>query len=107
MLKITEGADLDGTAMLYLEGQVSGPWLAEVKRCCDRALAVTRRLTLDLENVSYVDRDAITLFRELKAREVNITNCSPFVAEQLRELESSHRAEITEPRNRQSDLEKQ
>lgn len=87
MLKITEHAEPDGTAMLYLEGQINGPWLAEVRRCCDRALASARRLTIDLANVSFVDRDALVLFRELKDREVTIANCSPFVAEQLKEIE--------------------
>jgi anti-anti-sigma regulatory factor len=72
--------------MLYLEGQINGPWLVEVRKCCERVLATARRLTLDLTNVSFVDRDAIILFRELKDREVTITNCSPFVAEQLKEL---------------------
>ena len=86
MLKITEGVGEDGTALLYLEGQVNGPWLAEVKRCCDRVLATARRLTLDLANVSFVDRDAIDLFRELTDRKVTMANCSPFVAEQLKEL---------------------
>ncbi|HEU4389207.1 MAG TPA: STAS domain-containing protein [Blastocatellia bacterium] len=86
MLKITESAASDGTAMLYLEGQINGPWLTEISRCCDRILATARRLTLDLANVSFVDRDAVALFRKLKDREVTITNCSPFVAEQLKGL---------------------
>src|SRR5262249_19483564 len=86
MLKITESAASDGTAMLHLEGQINGPWMAEVRRSCDRVLATARHLILDLANVSFVDRDAIVLFRDLKDREVTITNCSPFVAEQLKEL---------------------
>lgn len=96
MLKITESAASDGTAMLYLEGQVNGPWLAEIRRCCDRILFTARRLTLDLANVSFVDRDAVVLFRELKEREVTITNCSPFVAEQLKELGPCRRTETTD-----------
>jgi hypothetical protein len=80
--------------MLYLEGQVVGPWLAEVRRCCERVLATARRLTLDLTNVSFVDRDAITLFRELTDHEVTLANCSPFVAEQLKELGPCPRIEL-------------
>jgi len=91
MLKITESAASDGNAMLYLEGQIRGPWLEEVRRCCDQVLSTARRLTLDLGDVSFVDRDAITLFRELTDRSVTITNCSPFVAEQLKELGSGLR----------------
>lgn len=86
MLKITERAGSDGTPELHLEGQIYGPWLEEVRRCCEAALSAARGLTLDLSNVSFIDRDALILFRELKNREITITNCSPFVAEQLREL---------------------
>jgi anti-anti-sigma regulatory factor len=99
MLKITESASADGTVMLNLEGQINGPWLEEVRRCCDRVMATDRRLSLDLTNVSFVDRDAIVLFRELKDREVRITNCSPFVAEQLRELGLSLRTDKPDKTN--------
>jgi hypothetical protein len=84
MLKITEGSDSDGKPTLYLEGQVTRAWLAEVSGCCERVLATARRLTLDLAEVSFVDRDAISFFKELTEREVVLTNCSPFVAEQLK-----------------------
>ena len=86
MLKITEGWTEDGTAVLYLEGQVVGPWLAEIRRCCELVLATNRRLVLDLTNVSFVEREAITLLREMSGRDVAFTNCSPFVAEQLKEV---------------------
>lgn len=84
MLRITEGSAADGTAVLFLEGQVAGPWLAELRKCCELVLATSRRLTVDLSNVSFVDRDAVILFKELNCREVALTNCSPFVAEQLK-----------------------
>jgi ABC-type transporter Mla MlaB component len=94
MLKITEGAASDGTATLHLEGQVTRAWLGEVRRCCERTLATARRLTLDFTDVSFVDRDAITLLRELTDREVTLANYSPFVAEQLKEL-----GPVSAPRN--------
>jgi hypothetical protein len=40
-----------------------------------------------LTAVSFVDWDGITLLRELKARDVAITNCSPFIAHQLNNCE--------------------
>lgn len=86
MLRITEGFASDGMATLYLEGQVTRALLVEISRVCERVLATARRLTLDLSQVSFVDREAITLFRELTNREVTLANCSPFVAEQLKEL---------------------
>jgi anti-anti-sigma regulatory factor len=41
-------------------------------------------LVIDLAGVSFLDADGIALFRELAARRVLFTNCSSFVAEQLR-----------------------
>src|SRR6478736_2709270 len=95
MLKITKGMAPDNNSILYVEGKITGPWLEELRRCCDQVLSTARRLTLDMQNVSFVDRDAITLFRELTDREVAITNCSPFVAEQLKELRLGFRNEPT------------
>ncbi|HSB10147.1 MAG TPA: STAS domain-containing protein [Blastocatellia bacterium] len=84
MLRITEGSATDGTTMLYLEGQVVGPWLAELRRCCELVLATSRRLIVDLADVSFVDRDGVSLLKELTVRDVAIANCTPFVAEQLK-----------------------
>ena len=97
MLRITEGTAADGTTVLYLEGQVLGPWLAELRRCCELVLATNRRLVIDLENVSFTDREAASLFNGLVAREVKLANCSPFVAEQLRANGRNPGAEQFEP----------
>ena len=46
----------------------------------------TGRLVLDFAEGSFIDADGVALFRELTARRVLVTNCSPFVAEQLKEV---------------------
>jgi ABC-type transporter Mla MlaB component len=69
---------------LVLEGGVLGPWVDELRRACDRALAGHRALTLDLGAVGFIDHAGLAFFRELDRRHVRLTNCSPFVAEQLR-----------------------
>ena len=71
-------------ATLVLEGEVLGPWVDELRRTCDRALASHGVVTLDLGAVGFIDRAGLALFRELEGRTVRVTNCSPFVAEQLR-----------------------
>jgi len=71
-------------ATLVLEGGVLGPWVDELRRACDGALASHRVVTLDLGAVGFIDRAGLALFRELEGRQVRVTNCSPFVAEQLR-----------------------
>ena len=59
--------------------------MAELRRSCDGVLAKGKRLTLDLSDVSFVDRDGVALLRSLKRTDVQLRNCSPFVALQLEE----------------------
>ena len=88
MLRITEGTKADGSTMLYLEGQVFGPWLAELQRNCELILDSQDRLLVDFAEVSFIDREAIPLFKDLTVRGLVIVNCTPFVAEQLKEIQA-------------------
>ena len=73
---------------LYLEGHLIGPWVEELRLSCEKVLGESKRLTLDLNAVSFVDRDGVTLLRRLKTREVLVTNCSAFLAHQLKDERS-------------------
>jgi anti-anti-sigma regulatory factor len=84
MLKIVSGPTANGRAILKLEGRVIGPWVEEVRRSCDEVLAAGASLTLDCSEVSFVDREGVELFRRLRSRQVELSNCSRFVAEQLK-----------------------
>ena len=88
MLRITLVESPGSAAVLRLEGRIIGPWVGELGRACERVLVQTdARLTLDLAGVSFMDGDGIALVRSLlsrDARDVTVTNGSPFVAEQLR-----------------------
>lgn len=85
MLRITEET-LDGkAARMRLEGQVVGPYVMEVRKSCEKLLEAGGSLALDMGEVSFVDRDGLTLFRELISRHVSLVNCSPFITEQLKE----------------------
>ena len=85
MLRITE-ENLNGkAARVRLEGQVVGPYVMEVRRSCEKLLNNGRSLALDMGDVSFVDRNGITLFKELISRHVSLVNCSPFLTEQLKE----------------------
>jgi anti-anti-sigma regulatory factor len=84
MLRITQiGGNGQGT-LIRLEGQVAGAWVPELERLCEQALAEGSRLTLDLSQVSFLDVQGVSLIRELAARQAQIQNCSPFVAELLK-----------------------
>ena len=90
MLKISrESTRGTGDATcLRLEGQVTGLWVAELRRVCDETLGNNghggNHLVLDLGGISFLDVDAVALLRELAAREVSFTNSSAFIAEQLK-----------------------
>jgi anti-anti-sigma regulatory factor len=90
MLKISQDLARDrgeGTC-LRLDGQVTGPWVEELRRACAETLGNNghdqNHLVLDLAGVSFLDADGVALFRELAARRVSFTNCSTFIAEQLK-----------------------
>ena len=89
MLRITHiEANGASESILRLDGHVSGPWVEELRRECEAALAggPDHRLVLDLANVSYVDADGVALFLSVTARSGRLEHCTPFVREQLKEL---------------------
>ena len=88
MLRISQGSQNEaGPICLRLDGQVTGPWVEELRRVCTDTLRNneqnTNHLVVDLAGVSFLDAAGIALLRELSARRVLFTNCSTFVAMQL------------------------
>jgi hypothetical protein len=84
MLRITMPEAEDPAATIRLEGEVSGPWVDELRRLCGVALRRRRRLVLDLARVRFVDRKGVALLRRLMTGPVHLTGCSAFVAELLK-----------------------
>lgn len=87
MLKIETVSNGTGTATLVLEGRLIGPWVEELRRFCEESVSPHEGLILDLGAVSFVDRGGLELLRSLADRQARVSNCSPFVAEQLRTKE--------------------
>lgn len=83
MLRITP-IDVNGTVTLKLEGRVVGRWVSVLRDYCEDLLARQAQVDLDLGDILFIDADGIALLRTLTARQVALTNCSPFTAEQLR-----------------------
>jgi ABC-type transporter Mla MlaB component len=81
-ISITEAADEQVT--LQLDGQMSGRWVELLQKTCEVQMKKAARVTIDLKNVSFADRDGIALIRSLTARRVELLNASPFLAEQIR-----------------------
>jgi anti-anti-sigma regulatory factor len=84
MLRISQIESVGQPRILHLEGQVSGPWVEELKGLCDALHREGRSVILDFSQVSFLDQQAISLVRILTNRQVRIQNCSPFIAEQLK-----------------------
>jgi anti-anti-sigma regulatory factor len=90
MLRISQrtAENEGGATCLRLEGQVTGPWVEELRRVCTETSGNNGHskdpLIIDLAGVSFLDADGVALFHELAVRRVLFTNCSSFVAEQLR-----------------------
>jgi anti-anti-sigma regulatory factor len=86
VLRISLVEEPYGAVTLRLEGQVRGPWVEALRQSCESLLARGSGLILDLTEVSFIDLDGVALCRCLRARKVSFLHCSPFVAEQLKEL---------------------
>lgn len=84
MLKISQVGAADQTVTLKLEGRVVGPWVGELRSACERAESQARTVSLDLEDVVFVDPTGVTLLSNLSARGVALLECSPFVEAQLK-----------------------
>lgn len=94
MLRISpDTATLDTATTLRLAGRITGLWVDELRAACDAAAGIDP-LTLDLSEVSFIDRSGLALLRDLLARGVRFTNCPLFAAEQLREGASCSRMTV-------------
>lgn len=88
MLRITVTDSTPSSKDFKLEGRITDASVAELRRLCETVLARNgnTRLTLDLADVSFIDDAGIDLFRSLACRDVEVTHCSPFLAELLKEV---------------------
>ena len=84
MLKISQAGKANHSVILKLEGRVVGPWVGELRQVCETLLTEGRALKLDLADVTFADTSGVAVFSSFKSRGVTLTNCSPFVEEQLK-----------------------
>ena len=89
MLKITRVAWSNQEVTLQLDGRVADEWIELLSECTESALAEGLRLTLDLENISFIDCEGLALIKSLMGRGVRQVNAPLFVAEQLRKCKAA------------------
>ena len=85
MLKISVTSESVEATSFQLEGKLVGPWVEELRRLSDAALAKSEAVSLDLEKVWFVDSQGIALLRDLAKQKVAQLNCSQFISQQLKE----------------------
>ncbi len=84
MLKISKAPGAEPSVTLKLGGRVGGLWVGELHRTCEPVLGEGGTLYLDLEDVSFVDKEGVIELTRLKSRGAAVMRCSPFVTEQLK-----------------------
>ncbi|HZT00043.1 MAG TPA: hypothetical protein VFA40_24855 [Terriglobales bacterium] len=85
VLKISVTSQSSEATSFQLEGKLVGPWVDELRRLSDAALARSEAVSLDLEKVWFVDSQGIALLRDLAKQKVAQLNCSQFISQQLEE----------------------
>ena len=88
MLKITRVASLDQEVTLRLDGRVTGPWVELLRTSAESVVEIGMRLTLDLENIYYLDCEGVWLIKHLINRGTLVKNVPLFVAEQIRKCKA-------------------
>ena len=84
MLRIAEEKASDGSIILRLDGRIAGPWVEVLRASCERTAQATGRIILDLLGVSFADHDGVQFLRQLDQQQFMLTNCSPFLQEQMK-----------------------
>jgi anti-anti-sigma regulatory factor len=80
VLRITRIDPIEDPETVKVEGRVAGPWVEELSRIAERALAESPRVVVDLSGVTFVDREGIELLRNLRARCAGLHGSSSYVA---------------------------
>jgi anti-anti-sigma regulatory factor len=82
MLRIT-ASETPTAVTLKLEGRIASAWVAELRNECQARLHGRRRLRLDFQHVTFVDRSGVLMLRELACPQLSIVNCPTLVREGL------------------------
>ena len=89
MLKITRVVHADQEIALQLDGSVTGQWIELLRESAESVLNEGLRLTLDLQNICFIDCEGLALLKHLMGQGVRQVNAPLFVAEQLRRCEAT------------------
>ena len=89
MLKITRVNKSNQEVTLHLDGSVTGKWIDLLSESAESVLAAGLHLTLDCENIWFIDCDGVALIKSLIRRGVRQVNAPMFVREQIGKCEEA------------------
>ena len=79
MLKISPTQENDKSFKVRLCGQLTKEYLPEVERLLADEAGTYPKLSIDLANVTFVDREAMKFLCSAKSRNIAIENCPSYV----------------------------
>ena len=88
MLKITKVIESNQAITLLLDGSVTGKWIDLLRESGESVLERGMRLTLDLQNISFIDCEGLAVIKSLMSKGVRHVNAPLFIADQLRKCEA-------------------
>jgi anti-anti-sigma regulatory factor len=79
MFKITQDASKFDVIRVRLHGLFTGDYVSEVEKVLALNDAASKRVALDLTNVTFVDRAAMEFLRAAKSRKIKMANLPSYV----------------------------
>ena len=96
MLRISRTAEADSLVTFKVEGALVGEWTPLLEAECLPYLQERKRIELDFADVSFVDRDGVTVVRNLVARGVQVVGANALVQALLGENDAPRTGQGTE-----------
>lgn len=79
MLRITQVSEDSDQVCLKVEGRVIGDWVDELDRTCGSCLSQSRQITLDMSDVTYIDRQGVETLKRILGKNVRLTGATLLV----------------------------
>ena len=79
MLRITQVSEDSDMVCLKVEGRVVGDWVSELDRTCGSCLSRSRHITLDMSDVTYIDRRGVETLKRILGENVRLTGATMLV----------------------------
>ena len=79
MLKITKDVENSTRIRVNLHGRFTSEYIAEVEKALSKNRSKQSKVTLDLSNVTFVDRQAMEFLSRVKSKRVGTENTPSYV----------------------------